>query len=173
MYALRIPVDAVPTQPTGTGRQRLAAPRFALSLFQRCRINLEDRLMRQGRRPSGFGLFRRGALVDRGLRRGQPGYGHAERRARDVVEADPLAERDRGGVAAMLAADAELDPGARMAPAFRRPPDQFADPFTVDRDERVDLDDALADVVAEEGGRVVARQTEGRLGQIVGAEREE
>ncbi len=53
----------------------------------------------------------------RRLRGGEAGDRHAEGRAGDVVEADGLAERDRGRIAAVLAADAELD--ARCA--SRRP----------------------------------------------------
>src|SRR3546814_9641896 len=48
----------------------------------------------------------------------------------DVCSSDlpqPLAKPDRGRVAAMLAADAELDTGPGLAPARRRDLDQFAD----------------------------------------------
>ena len=56
-----------------------------------------------------------------GLRRGQPGDRHPERRAGHVVEADLVEQRDRLGVAAVLAADAELEVRAgRRGPARRR-----------------------------------------------------
>src|SRR3954469_20073130 len=61
-------------------------------------------------RPLGLG--------EGGLRGGEPGDGHAERRARHVVEAHPAEEVDRGRIAAVLAAHAELHPRARRAAAL-------------------------------------------------------
>jgi hypothetical protein len=58
------------------------------------------------------------AAILGGLRRREPRDRHAEGRAGDVVEADLLAEGDGGRVAAMLAADAELEVRARLAPAL-------------------------------------------------------
>jgi Tol biopolymer transport system component len=56
-----------------------------------------------------------------GLGRGEAGDGHAEGRAADVVEADLVAEVHRRRVAAVLAADAELEVlGGRRGPS-RRP----------------------------------------------------
>src|SRR5438128_735543 len=66
-------------------------------------------------------------LAKRGLRRRKARDRHAERRTRDVVEPDLVAEGDRGRIAAMLAADAELQSVARLAAAIRRDADQFAD----------------------------------------------
>ena len=43
------------------------------------------------------------------LRRRQPGDRHAERRAAHVVQADLVAEHHAGGVAAVFAADADLE----------------------------------------------------------------
>ena len=59
----------------------------------------------------------------------QPRDRHPERRAGDVVQADRVEEVDRGGVAAVLAADAELEVGVDLAaglagasgPGRRRP----------------------------------------------------
>ena len=56
----------------------------------------------------------------RGLGRRQPGDRHPERRAGYVVEADLVAELDRDGLAAVLAADAELDAGPGLSPALDR-----------------------------------------------------
>jgi hypothetical protein len=55
------------------------------------------------------------AIQRRRGRQGQARDGHAERRAADVVEADVVAELDGRGFAAVLAADAELDVGTRLA----------------------------------------------------------
>ena len=56
-------------------------------------------------------LFQRhlAALLDRRLRRGEPGDRDAERGAGDVVQAGAVAELDALGIAAVLAADADLE----------------------------------------------------------------
>jgi O-acetylserine/cysteine efflux transporter len=46
----------------------------------------------------------------------EPRDGHPERRAGDVVEPDVVEEVDRGGVAPVLAADAQVQVGSRLAP---------------------------------------------------------
>src|SRR3954467_8846262 len=84
-----------------------------------------------------------------------------------------MAERDRRRIAAVLAADAQLQAIAHLTPAVGRDANEFADPFAVDRDEGVDRQNALGLVRAEEARRIVARDAEGGLRQIVGAEREE
>src|SRR5215470_10915883 len=101
-------------------------------------------------------LRRRGR--DRRLRRRKPGDRHAVGRAGDVVEPDLLAELDRGGVAAMLAADAELQLLAGAAAALGGDADELANAVGVDRDERVLLEDALLLVGRQETRRVVARE---------------
>ena len=68
-----------------------------------------------------------GLPAERRLRRRQPGDRHAVGRAGDVVEADLLAEGDRGRIAAVLAADAELDVRPRRAAALGGDADQLAD----------------------------------------------
>src|SRR6185436_16592734 len=57
-------------------------------------------------------------LPQRRLGRRQPRDRDSERRARHVVELDLMAERDRGWVAAVLAADANLEVLADAAAAF-------------------------------------------------------
>src|SRR5277367_1547553 len=111
-----------------------------------------------------------GALAERGLCCGEPRDRHAIGRARDVIEADLVAERHRSRIAAMLAADADLEIGPRLAAARDADLDQFADAVAIDRDERIDLQNSLGDVGAEESGGVVATDAIGGLGQIVGAE---
>src|SRR6185295_8735915 len=82
-------------------------------------------------------------------------------------------ERDRGRVAAMLAADADLEFLSHLPPALDADPYQLADALLVDRDERISRKDAARRVDAEERRRVVAADAEGGLRQVVGAEREE
>ena len=73
----------------------------------------------------------------------------------------------------MLAADADLE--VRPGLAAARDPDlhEFADAGAVNRDERIDLENALRNISAEETRRIVAADAVGGLRQIVGAEREE
>src|SRR5882757_1217015 len=112
-------------------------------------------------------------LPQRGLRRGKACDRDAIGRARDVVEADLVAERHRGGIAAMLAANPDLEIGPRLAAARHADLDEFADAIAIDRDERVDLENSLADIGAKETRGVVAADAVGGLRQIVGPEGEE
>src|SRR5258708_19680436 len=68
-------------------------------------------------------------LAERGLRGGQPRDRHAVGRARDVVEADLVAERDGSGIAAMLATDPDLDIGAGLAAAHDADLHELTGPF--------------------------------------------
>src|SRR3954454_11968386 len=61
---------------------------------------------------------------------------HAVRRAAHVVEARHVEERDRIGVAPVLAADAQLQVRLRLAPRPGREPHQPADARLVERLER-------------------------------------
>src|SRR5882757_2731315 len=83
-------------------------------------------------------------LAEGGLRRRKPRDRHPIGRARDVVEPDLVAERHRGGIAAVLAADADLEAGARPAAARHADLHEFTNTVAVDRDERIDLEDSLA-----------------------------
>src|SRR6476660_5741569 len=85
-------------------------------------------------------------VPERRLRGGEAGDGDAVGRRGDVIEAPRLAEGDRGRVAAMLAANAELEAGLRRAAALGGERDQLADPFLVDRDERIAGEDTLLDI---------------------------
>src|SRR5689334_20704608 len=73
------------------------------------------------------------------LGRGEAGDRHPERAAADVVEADPVEEVDRLGVAAVLAADAELELLVHRTAALGADLDELADARLVDRLERVAL----------------------------------
>src|SRR5216684_831625 len=95
-------------------------------------------------------------LAECGLRRSEPRDRHAIGRTGDVIQSDLVAERDGSGIAAMLAADPDLEAGTGLAPARDADLHQLADAVAIDRDERVDLQDSLGDVGAEEARRVVA-----------------
>src|SRR5262249_60594915 len=98
---------------------------------------------------------------------------NAERRAGDVVEPELVAERHRRRIAAVLAADADLELGLYAAALPDGDADQRADALLVEAGERVAREQALLQVVGEEGPDVVAREAERRLGEVVGAEGEE
>src|SRR2546430_10635462 len=53
--------------------------------------------------------------AERGLGCCEPCNGDAERGTGHIIEADRVAERDRGRITAMLAADADLDPRDRKS----------------------------------------------------------
>ena len=85
-----------------------------------------------------------------------------------------MAERDRARLAAVLAADPELDLGLRGPPALDRDPHQVADAVLVEHLERVPLEDPVLEVEGEELALgVVPREAERGLGQVVRPEGEE
>src|SRR6476619_5700349 len=91
--------------------------RSAVEGKARLRVPLSIRRMGRG---AGFG--------EGGLGGGEAGDGDAEGRAGDIVQPDLGAEADRGGIAAMLAADAELELGARAPAALGGDLHQLAHP---------------------------------------------
>src|ERR1700723_276254 len=95
--------------------------------------------------------------AQRRLRGGEAGDGNAEGGARDIVEPRLLAEGDRGRIAAVLAADAELEIGPGLAAALGGDGDELANAFGVQGHERIGLEQSLDGVEAEERGSVVAR----------------
>ena len=54
-----------------------------------------------------------------------------------------MAEGDGGGIAAVLAADADLELRTRLAAARDADLDELTDAFLIERDEGIDLQDAL------------------------------
>src|SRR5579885_996335 len=113
------------------------------------------------------------ALAERRWRGGEPRDRHAKRRARDIVELDLVAELNRGRIAAVLAANAELQLLTRLAAALGGDAHQLADAVAIDRHKRVGRQDALCRVGTQEAPRVVAADAKGGLRQVVGAERKE
>src|SRR5699024_3939160 len=100
-------------------------------------------------KPSEF-LFPR--IFERSLRGGQTGDGHTEGRAADVVQADVVAELDRRGVAAVLAADAQTQVGTGGAAVGGSHLDQAADADLIQVLERIALVDLAVVVGAQELG---------------------
>src|SRR5271170_4655546 len=84
-----------------------------------------------------------------------------------------MAEFHGIGIAAVFAADAELDAGARLA-AFRNGDfHELADAGLVNRGERIFLHDLRFLIRAEETAGIVAAHAERSLRQIIRAEAEE
>src|SRR6187455_806666 len=123
---------------------------------------LKSSIPRDSGRGSAADRDRRDALVgERRLRGSEAGERHPVGRARDVVEPD-------------LVADPELELRVDATPAFHGDPHQVADTLSVEHLERVPLEDAVLQVVREELPlRVVAREAERRLREIVRPERAE
>ena len=85
-----------------------------------------------------------------------------------------MEEADRGGISAMLAADAELEVGPGTATALHGDAHELPDARLVDGRERRAVDDLLLDVARDDPTLdVIAGEADSSLGEVVGAEREE
>src|SRR5215213_1972377 len=78
-----------------------------------CVIGAESGTLKRRSAADGHGVD--ATLAQRRLGGREAGERHAERRAADVVEAELVAELDRARLAAVLAADPELQAGADAA----------------------------------------------------------
>src|SRR5665647_2539862 len=98
------------------------------------------------------------ALFDGRLGRGEPRHRDAERRAAHVVHAGAVAELDALGIAAVLAADADLEARPGAATPLDAHLHELADALLVEGRERVGRPDLLllGDVEREELAGVVA-----------------
>ena len=112
-------------------------------------------------------------VLDGGLGGSQTGDGHTEGRAGDVVQSHIVAELHGGGVAAVLAADAQVQISAGLTAQLGGHLHQLAHASLVQLGEGIALVDLLVVVSAQELAGVVAGEAEGHLGQVVGAEGEE
>ena len=84
-----------------------------------------------------------------------------------------MAERDRSGIAAMLAADSDLEPASNGAAALNAYAHKLAHAFAIDRDERIGCQNAAGYVCAEKARGIITADPVGSLGQIIRAERKE
>src|ERR1035437_2797689 len=107
------------------------------------------------------------------MRRRQPCRQQTEGRAGDVVEADLVAELDGLWIAAVLAADANLEGRPRVASLGRGHLHQQPNARLVKGGKWILFEDACLHVSGQEVVDVVSRNSESRLGQIVRAEAEE
>ena len=120
---------------SGPGLSVVAGQTLAVPIAVRESPHNETTRVRQLR-----GALRAGG-AQRGVGRGQAGDGHAVGRAGDVVEADGGEEGHRGGVAAVLAADADFEIGSRTAALIDANLHELANAAGVDGSERIRLDD--------------------------------
>src|SRR5881296_3355981 len=88
-------------------------------------------------------------LLERRLRRGETGDGHAERRAGHVVHAHMVTELHRRGLAAVLSTNADLQVGPGSPAEPDRQLDELADALLVEHLERVVLEDSVLHVKRE------------------------
>ena len=112
-------------------------------------------------------------VFDSSLSGGESCDGNTERAAGNVAQTDVVAELHGGGVAALLAADAQLDVRAGLTSQLRGHLDEAADAGLIQLGERIGLIDLAVIVGSEELARVVTAEAEGHLRQVVGAEGEE
>ena len=103
------------------------------------------------------------SLFERGLSGGQTRHRHAERRATHVGQAEPVAELHAVRVAAVFAADAELDVGAGAAAFFDGDLHQLADAGLIDRGERILLHDFQFLIRRQERAGIVAAHAQARF----------
>src|SRR5437588_3501978 len=111
---------------------------------------ISRRLPDSSRSAAGGDVRARACFLERRLRGGEACERDPERRARHVVEAELVAERDRARLAAVLAADTELELRLRAPPPLDGDPHQVADAVDVDHLERIALEHPVLEVARQE-----------------------
>src|SRR5690349_20835114 len=128
--------------------------RFARRVSASNTASVEARSLRS---PHGFGLVAR----NRRLRRRQPRNRNAVRGTRNVVHAHAIAELDRSGIAAMLAANPDFQVGSRLASQLDAHLDQLAHAFLIDGGKWIRLENLERFVLTRELRVIVARKPHG------------
>ena len=100
-----------------------------------------------------------------GLGSGQTRDGHAEGGTGHIVQADIVAEHDRGGVAAVLAADAKVKGGVRGAAPAGGVGNQSAYAMLVQTGEGIALENLLLIIGVQELARIIPAEAEDQLGR--------
>lgn len=91
-----------------------------------------------------------------GLRGCEPRCEDPIGRGRHVIEANPLAQVDRGTVAGMLTANPDLEPWRGRSAGLNRHRHKPADSLLVDGDERIGAKDPALMIDPKEAVRIVA-----------------
>ena len=95
---------------------------------------------------------------------------HAEWRAAYVVEAAAEAEVNRSWIATLLTANTNLKVGTGCTATVNRELDELANTVLVDGLEWVSSKQSVVEVVVHESADIVAAETKGHLGKVVGSE---
>ena len=98
---------------------------------------------------------------------------HTEGAAGNIVQAYIVAELNGGRIAAVLAADAEMDVRTGLAAQLSSHLNQLAYAVLIQMCEGIGLIDLLLIVIIQELACIITAEAEGHLGQVVGAEAEE
>src|SRR5215204_3845552 len=88
-------------------------------------------------RQMAFRLSVEICLSKRGVRRGETRDRQPEWRTTHIIEPDPVEEADRFRIAAMLAADSQLDIGPVLPSPVDRDLDELPDTLLIERLERI------------------------------------
>src|SRR5881628_200594 len=107
---------------------------------------------------------------DHRLRRCQSRDRHTVRRTAHIVESHLITKLDRWGIAAVLAADSDFELRTGGPALLHAGPHKRPNTFTIQFLERVGLEDSLRHVVGDDLTRIIARETESRLSQVIGSE---
>src|SRR5690606_19060929 len=169
---IRSSMDRIYAGPRAAANRRASVPADAclgpLARGQRmcrgARLGALDTLLR----PVGD----EAARPQRRMCRGESRDRDPKRRARHVVEPGLVAELNGARITAVLTADADLQVATSPAPLPGPHLHELPDTVPVEHLERVVLEDAGVQVLRQEGGRIVTRDPERRLCQVVRAERE-
>ena len=102
------------------------------------------------------------SALDGSLCGGEAGDGNAEGAAGDIVQTDLVAELHRGGVAAMLTADAQMQVGAGGTAELCGHLNELAHAGLIQTGKGIGLINLLVVVRAEELAGVVTAEAEGR-----------
>src|SRR5213594_1395054 len=107
---------------------------------------------------------------DHRLRRCQSRDRHTVRRTAHIVESHLITKLDRWRIAAVLAADSDFELRTGGPALLHAGPHKRPNTFTIQFLERVGLEDSLRHVVGDDLTRIIARETESRLSQVIGSE---
>src|SRR5512134_3585619 len=103
----------------------------------------------------------------------QTGNGHSIGRATDVVQSELMTELDGAWITPMFPANAEFDAGTGLTSALDRGLHQCPHPLTIENGKGIRIHNAGRSIEIDEFRRIIPGKSEGRLRQIVRAEREE
>jgi len=99
--------------------------------------------------------------------RREPRDGDAIGRTAHIVQSEFMAELDRAGIAAVFTADAELNPWAGLPAAGDGLSHQGPHPFSVEHREGICFHNIGRSIKIDELRRIVARETERGLSEVV------